>query len=53
MREITVDSIREWKTTMEGRPRLLDQVHNRTRFEQCSIRTGKAYVDWIRRFILF
>lgn len=38
---------------MQGRPRLLDQVRDRIRFKQYSIRTEKAYVDWIRRFILF
>jgi integron integrase len=34
-------------------PRLLDQVRDRIRFKHYSIRTEHAYVDWIRRFILF
>lgn len=34
-------------------PRLLDQVRNRLRARHYSIRTEKAYVDWIKRFILF
>lgn len=38
---------------MQGRPRLLDQVRDRIRFKQYSIRTERAYVDWIRQFILF
>ncbi|MCO6440774.1 MAG: phage integrase N-terminal SAM-like domain-containing protein [Nitrococcus mobilis] len=38
---------------MQGRPRLLDQVRHRIRFKQYNIRTERARVDWIRRFILF
>jgi Phage integrase, N-terminal SAM-like domain len=34
-------------------PRLLDQVRETTRRLHYSIRTEDAYVDWIRRFILF
>jgi integron integrase len=34
-------------------PRLLDQVRDRIRLKHYSIRTEEAYVDWIRRFILF
>lgn len=34
-------------------PKLLDQVRNKIRFKHYSIRTEQAYVDWIRRFILF
>ena len=37
----------------EGKPRLLDRVRNKIRVEHYSIRTEQAYVDWIRRFILF
>ncbi|MDO5654130.1 MAG: integron integrase [Brachymonas sp.] len=33
--------------------RLLDQVRNRCRVLHYSLRTEKAYVDWIRRFVLF
>jgi integron integrase len=34
-------------------PRLLDQVRERIRFKHYSLRTEQAYVDWIRRFVLF
>ena len=34
-------------------PRLLDQVHEVIRIRHYSIRTEQAYVQWIRRFILF
>ena len=37
----------------EGKPRLLDRVRNKIRVKHYSIRTEQAYVDWIRRFILF
>ena len=36
----------------DGQPRLLDQVRDRIRRKHYSIRTEKAYVDWIRRFVL-
>ena len=36
-----------------ARPRLLDQVRDRIRFKHYSLRTGQAYVDWIKRFIRF
>src|SRR4051812_24998381 len=35
------------------RPRLLDRVRERIRLKHYSIRTEEAYIDWIRRFILF
>ena len=35
------------------KPKLLDQVRNAIRVKHYSIRTEEAYVDWIRRFILF
>lgn len=35
------------------KPRLLDRVRDRCRVLHYSIRTEAAYVDWIRRFILF
>ena len=38
---------------MEGKPRLLDRVRNKIRVKHYSIRTEQAYVDWIRRFILY
>ena len=34
-------------------PRLLDQVRAKIRVKHYSLRTEQAYVDWIRRFILF
>ena len=34
-------------------PGLLDRVRDRIRLKHYSIRTEQAYVDWIRRFILF
>ena len=41
--------------TREGRdaPRLLDQVRELIRIKHYSIRTEQAYVQWIRRFIVF
>ncbi len=40
---------------MEERPKkkLLDQVRDVIRLKHYSIRTEKAYVSWIRRYILF
>jgi site-specific recombinase XerD len=35
------------------KPKLLDQVRDVVRRKHYSIRTEQAYVDWIRRFILF
>jgi integron integrase len=37
----------------EKPPKLLDQVRGKIRLKHYSIRTEQAYVDWIRRFILF
>ncbi|MBI3774264.1 MAG: integron integrase [Gammaproteobacteria bacterium] len=34
-------------------PRLLDQLRDKIRLKHYSIRTEQAYVDWVRRFILF
>ncbi len=38
---------------MPDKPRLLDQVRDKIRLKHYSIRTEQAYVDWIKRFILF
>ena len=38
---------------MAAAPRLLDAVRAEIRLRHYSYRTEKAYVDWIRRFILF
>lgn len=35
------------------KPRLLDQVRRTMRVAYYAIRTEQAYVDWIRRFILY
>jgi integron integrase len=34
-------------------PRLLDQLRDKIRVRHYSIRTEEAYVDWVRRFVLF
>jgi integron integrase len=34
-------------------PRLLEQVRGRIRVKHYSIRTEDAYVDWVRRFVVF
>ena len=34
-------------------PRLLDRVRNKIRLRHYSIRTEQAYLDWIKRFIVF
>ena len=36
-----------------SQPKLLDQLRGRLRVKHYSIRTEQAYVDWVRRFILF
>ncbi len=38
---------------MDEKPRLLDQVRTLIRTRHYSIRTEQAYLDWIRRFIIF
>lgn len=38
---------------MEQQLKLLDQVRQIIRLKHYSIRTERAYVDWIKRFILF
>jgi site-specific recombinase XerD len=37
----------------EKKPKLLDRVRSDLRAKRYSVRTEKAYIDWIRRFILF
>lgn len=41
------------KTSPNSAPKLLDQVRGKIRLKHYSIRTEQAYVDWVRRFILF
>jgi hypothetical protein len=36
-----------------AKPRLLDQVRDAIRLKHYSIRTEHAYIDWVRRYILF
>ena len=38
---------------MNVKPKLLDQVRAKIRLKHYNIRTEQAYVDWIRRYILF
>ena len=38
---------------MEAKPKLLDTVREKIRSRHYSLRTERAYLDWIRRFILF
>lgn len=38
---------------MTNKLRLLDQVRNKIRLKHYSIRTEKAYIDWVRRYILY
>ena len=38
---------------MAPKPRLLEQVRERLRLKHYSIRTEQAYLDWIKRYILF
>ena len=40
-------------TTAASSPKLIDRVRWHLRVKHYSIRTEQAYVDWIRRFILF
>lgn len=41
------------QATPPPRPRFLDQVRHAIRLKHYSIRTEEAYVQWIRRFIVF
>ena len=36
-----------------GQPKLLDRLREALRVHSHSIRTGDAYAQWVRRFILF
>ena len=38
---------------MPQAPRLLDEVRKAIRLRHYSYRTEKAYVDWIRRFVVY
>ncbi len=41
------------QTSFPGKPKLLDQLRTFMRARRYSLRTEEAYLDWIRRFILF
>lgn len=41
------------KPLRSGAPKLLDQVRFRIRAKHYSLRTESAYVDWIKRFVIF
>src|SRR5438034_11811780 len=41
------------QTSFPGKPKLLDQVRTFMRARRYSLRTEEAYLDWIRRFIVF
>jgi integron integrase len=45
--------MRTSNTTMDNRPKLLEQVREAIRRKHYSIRTEAAYLNWIKRFILF
>ena len=38
---------------MPTKPKLLEQVRQRIRTKHNSIRTEEAYVQWVKRFVLF
>lgn len=38
---------------MSQQPKLLDRVRERVRFKHYSIRTEDAYVQWVKRFVLY
>jgi hypothetical protein len=41
------------RTRPAGKPKLLDQVRDVIRRKHYSIRTEQAYIDWIKRFIIY
>jgi len=43
----------EPENTALPKPRLLDEVRDRLRLKHYSLRTERAYVDWIKRYIWF
>jgi hypothetical protein len=46
-------ALMEAAAVSERKPKLLDRVRSDLRVKHYSTRTEKAYIDWIRRFILF
>jgi len=49
----TISCVPPTTAAVASSPKLLDRVRWRLRVKHYSIRTEQAYVDWIRRFILF
>lgn len=43
----------ESSKVIDAKPRLFDEIRNVARMRHLSLRTEQAYVQWIRRFILF
>jgi integrase len=43
----------EGRKPIEAKPRLLDEARTVARMRHLSIRTEQAYIQWIRRFIIF
>ena len=41
------------RTPTAGKPKLRDQVRDGIRRKHYSIRTEQAYIDWIKRFIIY
>jgi Phage integrase, N-terminal SAM-like domain len=50
---MALDSSQHGTGDSAAKPRLLDQVREQIRYRHYSIRTEKAYVEWVRRFVLF
>ena len=40
-------------TPEPGKPKLLDQVRHRCRVRHLALKTEQAYVNWVRRFVVF
>lgn len=40
-------------STPDHAPRLLDLLRNRIRLKHYSLRTEQAYLQWVKRYILF
>lgn len=51
--DVSAFVIRETPQTGPPKPRLLDRVRQALQARHASRRTEKAYVAWIRRYILF
>jgi integron integrase len=41
------------RTPLSGKPKLLEQVRDVIRRKHYSLRTEQAYIDWIKRFIIY